>query len=166
MNLSNTLVIYAATELRRPLLNEPGRQKTVCVDFDGVLSESSGPYAPDHFGPPISEGIKLLRILLDKGYDVKILTARKETDLVANWLREHGFPGMFVTNRKIPAVAYIDDRAISFADDSKAEDILKYVEDPAATLRLKASMSITSTPIWILASSPEYVSYVQEWEGN
>jgi len=138
MNLSHTITIFAATELRRPLLHEPDRQKTVCVDFDGVLSESVGPYTKDHFGPPIPEGFKLLRALLDRGYHVVILTARKETDMVALWLSNHGFSNMFVTNQKIPAVAYIDDRAISFADDSDAEDILKCVESPEEVLKLKA----------------------------
>lgn len=138
MNLSNTLTLYAAAELRRPLLHEPDRQKTVCVDFDGVLSASDGPYHPSHFGPPLDRGLRLLRELLDKGYHVVILTARKETDLVALWLSHHGFPNMFVTNHKVAAVAYIDDRAISFADDSNVEDILKYVESPEKTLKLRA----------------------------
>lgn len=138
MNLSSTLYLYAATELRRPLLNEPDRQKTVCVDFDGVLSASDGPYLKNHFGPPIKEGFRLLRMLLDKKYHVVILTARKETDAVALWLSHHGFPNMFVTNEKIPAISYIDDRALSWALDSNAEDIMKYVESPEAVLKLKA----------------------------
>jgi hypothetical protein len=139
MNLSNTMAIFAATEeMRRPLSNEAERQKTVCLDFDGVLSASDGPYARGHFGPPVPQGFKLLRGLLDNGYQVVILTARKETDLVTLWLSNHGFPGMVVTNHKIPAIAYIDDRAISWADDSDADDVLKYVESPQTVLKLKS----------------------------
>lgn len=139
MNLSNTMNIFAATEeLRRPLSHETDRQKTVCIDFDGVLSASDGPYSRAHFGPPVPQGFKLLRGLLDNGYQVVVLTARKETDLITLWLSNHGFPNMVVTNHKVPAIAYIDDRAISFADDSDASNILKYVESPEEVLKLKS----------------------------
>jgi hypothetical protein len=110
---------------------------TVMIDFDGVLSESSGPYLRGHFGPPLPEGLKLLRLCLQHKYNVVIFTARKETDLVANWLREQGFPHMYVTNHKIPASSYIDDRAIPWSTKhSKADDAIKYVKDPRATLGL------------------------------
>jgi hypothetical protein len=42
-----------------------------------------------------------------------------------------------VTNHKIPARAYIDDRALPWGDDSKAEDFLEYVKSPKKTLELK-----------------------------
>lgn len=35
------------------------------------------------------------------------------------WLNNNGFPSMKVTNRKVPAVAYIDDRAIQFNGNYK-----------------------------------------------
>lgn len=112
--------------------------KTVLIDFDGVLSETSGPYVRAHFGPPIEEGLKLLRLCLQNGFSVAIFTARKETDLVAKWLNEQGFPNMMVTNHKIPASAYIDDRAIPWSSKtSKADDAMKYIKDPKKTLELK-----------------------------
>lgn len=116
-----------ANDVRPELLNAPNHWKTICMDFDGVLCESKGPYSRDHFGPPIKEGIRLLSILKKQGYNVVILTARKETDSVAGWLKRQGFPNLLVTNHKVPAVAYIDDRALSWDDDSKAEDILKAI---------------------------------------
>lgn len=110
---------------------------TVLLDFDGVLSQSAGPYNRGHFGPPIPEGLKLLRLCLEHGYNTVIFTARKETDLVANWLRQQGFPHMMVTNHKIPASSYVDDRAIPWnASKSKADDAIKFVKNPKATLGL------------------------------
>lgn len=134
MNLNDTIQYRKELGPKHPDSN----YATVLVDFDGVLSESSGPYVKDHFGPPIEEGLKLLRLCLQHGYSVVIFTARKETDMVAKWLDEHGFPNMMVTNHKIPASAYVDDRAIPWhSKHSKAEDVFKYVKNPKATLALK-----------------------------
>lgn len=113
---------------RRPLVNFPSHRKIVCVDFDGVLSNSVGPYWPGHFGTPIEEGLHLLSMLMQGGYKVVILTARKETDLVALWLRDHGFPGMFVTNHKVPALMYVDDRALRAIDGFRAENIFDEIK--------------------------------------
>lgn len=111
---------------------------TVCIDFDGVLCNSDGPYSWGHFGSPNKEGLKLVRRCLDEGYNVIILTARKETDLVADWLRQQGFPHMFVTNHKIPASSYVDDRAIPWNQQtSLAENVIHYVKNPRKTLKLK-----------------------------
>ena len=110
---------------------------TVLIDFDGVLSESSGPYERNHFGPPSKEGLKLLRLCLQHKYSVVIFTARKETDSVAKWLDEHGFPNMLVTNHKIPASAYVDDRAIPWnSSKSTARKTIKYIRNPKAVLDL------------------------------
>jgi len=103
------------------------RNDVVCLDFDGVLTESKGPYQANHFGPPIRQGMNLLRLVIAHGYQPVILTARKETDSVAEWLGTHGFPGLMVTNHKVPAIAYIDDRAIHFDGSSSALSIFKKV---------------------------------------
>ncbi len=119
--------IYAAIRLapkpeRVPL--ECAGQNTIALDFDDTLCASSGPYMPDHFGAPIPEGLKLLRLLLSRGYNVVILTARKATDAVAVWLKLHGFPNMVVTNTKVPALAYVDDRAVHWKRGMTAEQAL------------------------------------------
>lgn len=127
MRLAATIQIHAGKEIGRPLFHHPKNQNTVAVDFDGVLNSSSGPYAKDHFGEPLPEGFALLKMLREKGFDVVVLTARKETDMVAKWLADHGFPNMFVTREKLPALAYIDDRAIHFHKNSTARDIIHQV---------------------------------------
>ncbi len=112
--------------------------RTLCIDFDGVLCDSKGPYGWGHFGPPEPEGLKLLRMAIADGFYVTILTARKETDLVAQWLEKQGFPNMVVTNHKVPALAYVDDRAVPWGTGkTKAEAVLKLIKNPKRLLKLK-----------------------------
>ena len=86
-------------------------KKTICVDFDGVLNEYNG-YEEGNLGEPLSASKEFIRQLRKK-YKVVILTSRPKEQVI-DWLNNNGFPSMEVTNRKIPAVAYIDDRAIRF----------------------------------------------------
>ncbi len=142
MRLHSTITLQAAIASGYALTNSPLHTWTVCVDFDGVLNHSSGPYNQNHFGAPIPEGLKLLGLLKERGWNVVIHTARKSQGSVSEWLRKQGFPGLLVTSHKVPAVAYIDDRALPWNEyDSKAEDILKYLEDKTGEeqiLKLKA----------------------------
>lgn len=124
MNLTSTIQLQA----KHDSVHSPQRWRTVCVDFDGVLNNSSGPYHQNHFGAPLVEGLRLLRLLLEDGYNVVILTARKETDSVALWLKDHGFPGMFVTNTKVPAQAYVDDRGVHWHEGQTAEVAMSEIE--------------------------------------
>lgn len=86
-------------------------KKTICVDFDGVLNKYNG-YEEGNLGEPLSASKEFIRQLRKK-YKVVILTSRPKEQVI-DWLNNNGFPSMEVTNRKIPAVAYIDDRAIQF----------------------------------------------------
>lgn len=86
-------------------------KKTICVDFDGVLNEYNG-YEEGNLGEPLSASKEFIRQLRKK-YKVVILTSRPKEQVI-DWLNNNGFPSMEVTDRKIPAVAYIDDRAIQF----------------------------------------------------
>ena len=134
MNLIETIRFNTEHAVSHP----DSEDTTVCIDFDGVLSDSDGPYEWGHFGPANPEGLKLLKRCQEEGYNVIILTARKETDLVSNWLRDHGFPRMFVTNTKVPASSYVDDRAIPWnSKESLAERVVGFVKNPKETLKLK-----------------------------
>lgn len=86
-------------------------KKTICVDFDGVLNEYNG-YEEGNLGEPLSGSQDFIKKLRGK-YKVVILTSRPKEQVI-DWLGDNGFPSMKVTNRKVPAVAYIDDRAIRF----------------------------------------------------
>lgn len=104
--------------------------KTVAVDFDGVIHKYSKGWGTgeiyDEPMPGAIEGIKQLQ----KEYAVFVFTTRDVVD-VTEWLDSHGIEAVadhrtntdmfwndqkvvLVTNRKLAAVAYIDDRAIHF----------------------------------------------------
>lgn len=85
-------------------------KKTICVGFDGVLNEYG--YEERDLGESLTGSKEFIKELRKK-YKVVILTSRPK-EQVSYWLRDNCFPSMKVTNRKVPAVAYIDDRAIRF----------------------------------------------------
>lgn len=90
-------------------------KKTICVGFDGVLNEYG--YEERDLGEPLTGSKEFIKELRKK-YKVVILTIRPKEQVI-DWLNNNGFPSMKVTNRKIPAVVYIDDRAIQFNGNYK-----------------------------------------------
>lgn len=105
---------------------------TVAVDFDGVIhSYDKGWHDGTIYGPPNSGAIESLQALMAAGYAVFVFTSR-EVESVIPWLEGYGLPvaadgppypvfwdhadQILVTNRKLPAVAYVDDRALRFLD--------------------------------------------------
>jgi len=107
------------------------RVQTVAVDFDGVIHAYSRGWQDgtiyDEPMPGAIDGLKRLQ----QRYAVYVLTSR-EVEQVVPWLEAFGldvaadrppYPAFWnhqeqilVTNRKLPAVAYIDDRAVRFVD--------------------------------------------------
>ncbi len=112
--------------------------QTVAVDFDGVIhAYSKGWHDGTVYDEPVPGAVEALRTLMDT-YAVFIHTAR-DIPQVSGWLTSRGFtcwtesfPGiiapefwsrqgvLLVTNRKLPALCYIDDRAIEFRDWDQA----------------------------------------------
>jgi hypothetical protein len=102
-------------------MSKPADQRyTVAVDFDGVLHAYTTPWIdaatiPD---PPVDGAIEWLHEISER-FDVVILTTRGRTPegcaAVLAWLEEHGAPAPeLVTAEKVPALIYLDDRAIRF----------------------------------------------------
>ena len=111
---------------------------TIAVDFDGVIhAYSKGWQDGTIYDPPMLGAFQSLRGLM-RLHAVFIHTAR-DARSVADWITaKSGIPScteppigpqdvapmefwndqtqLLVTNRKLPAVAYIDDRGIRFAD--------------------------------------------------
>jgi hypothetical protein len=137
---------------------------TVALDFDGVIhGYSHGWQGGDIYDPPVPGAIEALRSLLGRE-PVFILTARTNRFAVVSWLVGHGVPatwfvndanaGLFwesrtevlVTNRKLPARLYVDDRALLFTDwpttvsRINAQPVHGPVVDPVAAIetRLRA----------------------------
>lgn len=101
---------------------------TVAVDFDGVIhAYSKGWHDGTIYDDPMPGALNGLRALMER-YAVFVHTSRDRIK-VANWLYRRGFAicvadapltfwnergVLLVTNRKLPAVAYIDDRGVRF----------------------------------------------------
>ena len=96
-------------------------KKKICIDFDGVLSEYNGWKGSYHFGKPM-KGVKEFLFSLEKSnISFVVLTTRKSKQGIKKWFNEYGLPlPEEITDRKIKAHAYIDDRAIAFDGDFSA----------------------------------------------
>ena len=94
--------------------------KKICIDFDGVLIDHphSLPFSEClRQGKPTEKSVDVLNYL-SKSYELIVLTAREDGELeqVREWLSVQGFPTMRVTNKKVPALMYVDDRAVRFTN--------------------------------------------------
>lgn len=100
-------------------------KRNIAVDFDGVLNNYTG-YDPHNLFTP-REGCKEFLKELNKEFDVIIYSTRDSSNIV-KWLEHYRLDQYVkaVTNKKPPAVAYIDDRAIRFT--GSYEDCLNRLE--------------------------------------
>ena len=94
--------------------------KKICIDFDGVLIDHPHSLSFSEClrqGKPTDRSVEILKYL-SRFYELVVLTARKDDELeqVREWLSTQGFPTMEITNKKIPAMVYIDDRAVRFTN--------------------------------------------------
>ena len=126
---------------------------TVAVDFDGVIHRYSRGWADGSiYDRPIDGAFNALRSLM-RDHAVFVHTTRKPSQ-VARWIERqtgydiepaHGWLAMppwrkfwnelgilLVTNRKLPAIAYVDDRAIRFRS---WDQVLADLADPEAARR-------------------------------
>lgn len=100
---------------------------TIGVDFDGVIHQYSKGWADGSiYGPPVTGSLEGLRLLM-REHAVFIFTTRDASQVML-WLTDLGFDCradtgetfwnkrgvLLVTNRKLAATAYVDDRAIRF----------------------------------------------------
>lgn len=93
-------------------------QRTLAIDFDGVLHRYSLGWSDGTiYDNPVTGVEEALEKLHKAGFKLVCLTTR-EPDTVAGWLTGWDLLHYFekVTNKKIPAIAYIDDRAIRFTN--------------------------------------------------
>jgi len=110
--------------------------KNVAIDFDGVIhSYDKGWQNGELYGELIKDSKYALETFNKEGFKVYILTARVwnrddkelEKKKIEDWLATHNiFKGEHyedITDEKIPAVAYIDDRGIRF---TSWKDVIKY----------------------------------------
>ena len=113
---------------------KPVYRPTIAVDFDGVIHKYSNGWQDGEIYDEPMEGAfeKLLRLYLD-GFNIVISTARTEIEPVKTWWNKWyhiKFPNseMFpveITNKKPIAIAYVDDRGITFTNWDEVYDSLR-----------------------------------------
>lgn len=91
----------------------------VCVDFNGVIDTFSGWNGKVEDYPPATDAKWFLEQLREEFATVIILTATRPYTQVEEWFEKYGLDHLidWVTNVKVPAVCYIDDRAIPHDGD-------------------------------------------------
>lgn len=100
---------------------------TVQVDFDGTLTHKHGGLGT--LGPLKPNSVPLINELHRLGYEVSIFTANPNLDLIGRYLMNNGITFARITNRKEPAVAYLDDRAVHWTGDEPVEDAIKKIKE-------------------------------------
>ena len=90
----------------------------VCIDLNGVLDTYTGWRGAEHWDPPRDGAREFLSALAAQGYRVVIFTTRYSDD-VWQWLHRHQLAEHVteVTDRKLPAHVFVDDRAVRFEGD-------------------------------------------------
>jgi hypothetical protein len=84
-------------------------KKTICLEFDGVLHD----YSRGFYDGPVAGAREAVQKLSEQ-FSVVVQTSCDNLDQVSDWLEQYGFSVDKVTNKKPPAVVYIDDRGLRF----------------------------------------------------
>lgn len=92
--------------------------KKILIDLDGVLNEYGKEKFNENYIPEIKNGAKEFVEELSRSAELYLFTTRNLL-LSSKWLVDNGLDKYFkdVTNIKIPAYLYIDDRTVCFKGD-------------------------------------------------
>ena len=103
------------------------KKNTIAIDFDGVIHRySQGWKGMDNaYDPPLDGAASALQRLADAGKRIVVFSSR-DTAVIKNWLKKHALEQYVaeITNTKIPAQVYIDDRAYRFINWEKTMEDL------------------------------------------
>ena len=113
----------------------PVADGVVCVDFDGTIAPWGSLFG---YPKPLPSAVEFIDWLKEKGYTVVIFTSRlssvwhaaegrspakgifEQVDYLQEYCRRYNINVDSATAEKIPAIAYIDDKAVEFLDWPKA----------------------------------------------
>ena len=104
------------------------QNKTICIDFDGVIHDySKGWLGVDVFYKPLPGAIEGTARLRLKGWTIIIFTTRNDTPAFRKWLEENHITYDYINlnpnqpvgsdKGKLIADVYLDDRGICFTGD-------------------------------------------------
>lgn len=104
------------------------KKNTLAIDFDGVIHSYTSKWTGDEPKDPPMPGVSAaLEALVNKGWRLVILSTRKP-EFIRPYLEKYGLSEYIsdITNIKIPAKIYIDDRGYQFKNWS---DTIAHVEN-------------------------------------
>lgn len=109
------------------------RPVKVCFDFDGVVVKKYKKYIPHRFTAINKQMACFIRKLYKK-YQIIIYTARQDEELpeIAQYLKKNKVPFDRITNTKVPACLYVDDRAFRFNSNKQIPEIERAIKQEAA----------------------------------
>lgn len=97
-------------------------RKNIVFDFDGVIHKYSRGWQDGSIYDKPVDGIKEVINELHRDYDIYVVTTRArdigQQMQVEKYLNDNGIEFDCVTSIKVPAMVYIDDRAITFNPDN------------------------------------------------
>lgn len=94
--------------------------RTIAVDFDGVIhhyKKTDGIAWRNATGDLIKDADVIIKKLKEMGYIVVVFTSRKDLDPVKEFLKRHFMDFLRITNEKVKAAVYLDDRGLKFNGD-------------------------------------------------
>jgi len=91
----------------------------ICIDFNGVLDQYRGFNGTVEFYDPAPGASDFLECLSGMFNTIVIFTATIPLDGVLAWLQQHDLAKFvdYVSNWKVPAAVYVDDRAVTHRGD-------------------------------------------------
>lgn len=100
----------------------------LCIDFDGVMNCYPGYQGDDILFEP-APGLETFLQRLQRFKQPLVVHTARRACKVEEWLQEYKLHDFFklVTNEKVPAIAYIDDRAVQHNGDFN--DTIKKLND-------------------------------------
>ena len=114
-------IILAGLESEAILGSKPidnlDKRLTIALDFDGVIHKYSKGFqgTTNAYDPPNKGTEEAMQEMIKEGFQLKVMTSRPAW-VVRQWLKEYNLDQYIdeVTNHKIPATVYIDDRGFCF----------------------------------------------------
>lgn len=124
-------------------------QKTIAVDFDGVISTyESGWTGPVPIDPPVPGARAGIAALRGLGFRVEVFSCRALTHegryAIESWLTQHGITVDKVTGWKPHAVLYVDDRGYRFTGDWEAVALVAKAVPPPWNAERQAAAPVVA----------------------
>lgn len=105
------------------------KQKTICIDFDGVIAQYQQWQGKDTFGAPVPGVQSALKVLKKEGYKIIIFTTRDVSDALKQYLKDNDITYDHINENpdqpkdsnagKPIADLYVDDRSVCFRGNWK-----------------------------------------------